>query len=70
MAAGPSSDLAAASDPEAGMDAVQKAEWEQRRIVIEKQGEEARRLKRERKAAAEVERRTQVWATQTAESMS
>ena len=41
-------------------DAIQKAEWEQRRIEVEKQAEEARRLKRHRKAAAEVERRAQV----------
>ncbi|KAK9848945.1 hypothetical protein WJX84_011513 [Apatococcus fuscideae] len=41
-------------------DAIQKAEWEQRRIEVEKQAEEARRLKRQRKAAAEVERRAQV----------
>lgn len=43
-----------------GMDEVQKAEWEQRRIEVERQAEEARRLKRARKAAAEVERRSQV----------
>ncbi|KAK9842758.1 hypothetical protein WJX74_001897 [Apatococcus lobatus] len=41
------------------MDEVQKAEWEQRRIEVERQAEEARRLKRQRKAAAEVERRSQ-----------
>lgn len=43
-----------------GYDALEAAEWEARRAAVERQNEEARRLKRERRAAAEVAQRTQV----------